>query len=121
MLLQAASTGRVGQGGRFLLDLQQCLDWIVAETEELPPPCQKQSRHLDTLCGLAEQNALFNLEMLCHCEEGQLAPCGVSHAHPPQNATGLVKTRHGMQRRLMGKLGCERMEGWRTLNVRHPF
>ncbi len=60
-------------------------------------------------------------ETLCHCEEGQLAPCGVPHAHLPRNAAGLDKTRHGMQHGLRGKLGCERMEGWCTLNVRHLF
>jgi hypothetical protein len=70
---------------------------------------------------LRSKNALFILEMLCHHEEGQLAPCGVPHVHPPQNATGLDKTRHGMRRGLRGKLGCERMEGWCTLDVRHSF
>jgi hypothetical protein len=56
-----------------------------------------------------EPDALIIMEMLCHCDEGQLTPCGVPHAHPPQNATQLGKTRHGMQGEFMGKLGCERM------------
>jgi hypothetical protein len=58
---------------------------------------------------------------LGHCEEGQLAPCGVLHTHPPRSAAGLGETRHGMQHGLMSKLGCEGMEGWHTPNVCHPF
>ncbi len=73
------------------------------------------------LSGLAERDALFVPEALDHREEGQLAPCGVPHAHPPQSAAGLGKMRLGMRRGLMSKLGCEGMEGWRTPNVRHPF
>ncbi len=42
-----------GMDGFFFV-LQQCLDGIIAETEELRPSCQKQSRHLDTFPGLAE-------------------------------------------------------------------
>ncbi len=105
----------------FFLGFQQRLDGIVAETEELCPPQNKQSRHLDTFRGLGEQDALFVLETLHHPEEGQLAPCGVSHAQPPQNASGLGKMRHGVQHGLRNKLGCERMEGWHTPNVHHPF
>jgi hypothetical protein len=73
------------------------------------------------LSGLAERDALFVLEVLGHREEGQLALCGVPHAHLPQSATWLGKMRHGMQLGLMSKLGCEGMEGWRTPDVRHLF
>jgi hypothetical protein len=73
------------------------------------------------LSGLAARDALFVPEVLGHREEDQLAPCGVPHAHPPQSATGLGKTWHGMQRGLTSKLGCEGMEGWRTPDVRHPL
>jgi hypothetical protein len=54
----------------FLLVFQQRLDGIFAKTEALRPPCQKQSRHLGMFRGLAEQDALFVLEMLCHSKEG---------------------------------------------------
>ncbi len=87
----------------------------------LLPLHQKTSRHLNTLSGLAERHALFVPEALGHREEGQLVPWGVPHVHPPRSAAGLGETRHGMQRGLMSKLGCEGMEGWCTPDVRHPF
>ncbi len=105
----------------FLLVFQQLLDWIVAEAEALRTPHQKQSRHLNMFRRLSEQDAFFILETFCHCEEGQLAPCGVLHVHPPRCTAGLGKMGHGIQRGLMGKLGCERMEAWPTPNVCHPF
>jgi hypothetical protein len=80
----------------FLLGFQQSLDGIVAETEALRPPCQKQSRNLDTFWGLTEQNSPFVLEMLRHCEESKLVPCSVLHAHPLQNVAWLGKTWHGI-------------------------
>jgi hypothetical protein len=105
----------------FFLTFQHRLNGIVAGVEVLHPPCQKLSRHLNTFRGLAERDALFVLEMLHHHEEGQLAPCSVPHVHLPQNAAGLDKTQHGMQLGLMGKLGCERVEAWRTPDVHHPI
>jgi hypothetical protein len=100
---------------------QQPLDGIIAKAEELLPLHQKTSRHLNTVSGLAERDALFVPEALAHCEEAQLAPCGVPDAHPPRRAAGLGEMRHGMQRGLRSKLGCEGMEGWCTSDVRHPF
>ncbi len=105
----------------FFLGFQQRLDGIVAEAEVLLPLHQKTSRHLNMLSRLAERDALFIPELLGHREEGQLAPCSVPHAHPPRSAAGLGKMRHGMQRGLVSKLGCEGMEGWCTPDVRHPF
>ncbi len=94
----------------FFLGFQQRFNGIIAKAEALLPLQQKTSRHLNTLHGLSKGDALFILEALCHREEGQLVPCGVLHAHPPQNAAGLDKMQHGMQRGLMSKLGCEGME-----------
>jgi hypothetical protein len=71
--------------------------------------------------GLVERDDLFVLEMLCHCEEDKLTPCGVPHAHLLQNAAGLGKTRQGMGGGVIGKLACGRMETWHTPNVRHPL
>jgi hypothetical protein len=95
----------------FLLGFQERLKGILAKAEELRSLYQKTSRHLNTLHELAERDALFVLEALCHREEGQLAPCGVPQAHLLQNTAGLDETRHGMQPGLKGKLRCEGMEG----------
>ena len=111
MLLQAASTGRVGWDELIFLGFQQRLDGIIAEAEALLPLHQKTSRHLNMLSRLAERDALFIPELLGHREEGQLAPCGVPHTYPPRSTAGLGKTWHGMQRGLMSKLECEGMEG----------
>ncbi len=81
----------VGMNG-FLLGFQQRLDGIIGKAKALLSLHQKTSRYLNTLLRLVERDALFVPEALCHREEGQLAPCGVLHAHPPQNAAGLDET-----------------------------